>query len=359
MGEKTEQPSSKKLRDARREGRAAISADLSVALAWMVVGGTVALVARIAADPLMAYLKQLLIDAVRVMTLQDALMFTRNALLVSCSWIMALCLLAAVVTVTVGFLQTAGAMSMEKLAPDLSHLNPVENLKRIFSARSLVTLVTSLVKVAVVVCAAYSVGTDVVASLANYGSVTPRAAIDHLAAPIARLLMLAGLGLLALSVLDVLLQRRLFIKDLMQDKDEVKRDYKEMEGDPIVKGAREAISRELIEEPVREGVSRANVIVVNPTHLSVGIRYTPDGDTPIPIVTVKAKDGRALEVRRLAAEAQLPIIEWVPLARRLYGEVPVNETIPDDLFEAVADVLAWVQRQRQGDPTPWRPGAQL
>jgi type III secretion protein U len=129
----------------------------------------------------------------------------------------------------------------------------------------------------------------------------------------------------------------------MMTKDEVKREYKESEGDPIVKGQRRALAQELAMSDGRKQVQTASAVIVNPTHLAVAIRYTK-GDTPLPIVTAKGRERVAVDMRAEAERAGVPVFRNVPLARHLYAATEPGDYVPDAVFEAVAEVLAWVAR---------------
>ena len=153
-----------------------------------------------------------------------------------------------------------------------------------------------------------------------------------------------------IDIVDRLFQQRNFLKQMMMTKDEVKREYKEMEGSAEVKQAQRQFAQEILSGPNPvKAAKQSTVIVTNPTHLAVGLLYRP-GETQLPKVTVKGADAMAAVIRRAAAEAGVPIVENVPLARALYRQAKVDTYIPEPLFEPVVEVLKWVhdmQKARQ------------
>ena len=157
-----------------------------------------------------------------------------------------------------------------------------------------------------------------------------------------RLLILIGV----LSVIDYAFQRYKFMKDLRMSKQEQKDEYKQMEGDPQIKAMRRQKQRQIIMNQMMRAVPEATVIITNPTHYSVALRYVMDKDRA-PVVLAKGVDAKAFRIREIANEHQIPIIENVPLARTLYSTVEINQEIPYELYEAVGKVLVLVYEMEQ------------
>ena len=150
-------------------------------------------------------------------------------------------------------------------------------------------------------------------------------------------------GYIVIAIVDRLFQQKNFLKQMMMTKDEVKREYKEMEGSQEVKQAQRQFRDEILRgDPPAKAVKKADVVVTNPTHLAVGIRYRPD-EAPLPKVVCSGADRIAKEIREAALDEGIPIMENIPLARALYAQVKVDEFIPADLVEPVAEVLKWVK----------------
>jgi type III secretion protein U len=150
-------------------------------------------------------------------------------------------------------------------------------------------------------------------------------------------------------VLDFVVQRLIFLKEQKMSMDEVKREYKEMEGDPQIKGERKAIAREIAMSDPKPAVQTATAVVVNPTHYAVALRYAPN-ECGLPYIVAKGVDGEAALIREAAQQAGVPIIGNPPLARALY-KVDLKGTVPEPLLEAVAIVLHWAEQSRGGQAT--------
>ena len=150
-------------------------------------------------------------------------------------------------------------------------------------------------------------------------------------------------GYIVIAIIDRLFQQKNFLKQMMMTKDEVKREYKEMEGSQEVKQAQRQFRNEILQgDPPAKAVKKADVVVTNPTHLAVGIRYRPD-EAPLPKVVCRGEDYVAKEIREAALKEGVPLMENVPLARALYAKVKIEEFIPVELVEPVAEVLKWVK----------------
>jgi type III secretion protein U len=145
---------------------------------------------------------------------------------------------------------------------------------------------------------------------------------------------------------DFAIQKWLFIRDQRMSKDEVKREHKESEGDPMLKGQRRQMAQEIANDTPKTTVPGATVVVANPTHFAVALRYEP-GQTPLPIVVAKGVDAQALEIRAIAEAHKVPVVVNPPLARALHKDVPVGRPVPEALFDAVAAVLRWVRTMKQ------------
>ena len=164
-----------------------------------------------------------------------------------------------------------------------------------------------------------------------------------------QLMLVCAVGFLAIAVADYAFERHQHYKQLRMSKDEVKREYKEMEGSPEIKSKRRQFHQELQSSNLRADVRRSSVIVANPTHVAIGIRYRR-GETPLPLVTLKHTDALALRVRRIAEEEGIPVLQRIPLARALLRDGNVDQYIPADLIQATAEVLRWLESQQTDTP---------
>jgi type III secretion protein U len=149
------------------------------------------------------------------------------------------------------------------------------------------------------------------------------------------------LGFIIISLLDYCLEYHFYIKQLKMSKEEIKKEYKEMDGNPEIKGRRKQLHKELLVNNIRKQVKQSSVIITNPTHIAIGIRYIKH-QTPLPIITLKQTDALAQLVKKIAIQENIPIIQRIPLARSLYAEGIIDQYIPENTIETMAEVLHWL-----------------
>ncbi|MFQ5571039.1 MAG: flagellar biosynthesis protein FlhB [Rhodothermales bacterium] len=255
-----------------------------------------------------------------------------------------LALMAAAVSLNV--MQSGWNMAPKALEPKASRLNLIEGIKRLFSSKGLFDFGKSLAKILVVGPIAYM----------TISGRLPKILMLH-TLPIESILKTAGgwililiaqmlLVLLLLSGIDFAFEKYRYKKDLMMSAKELKDEAKESEGDPQIKVRRRQIAREMLRRPrMDHAVLQADVVVTNPTHYAVALHYDPE-ESPAPRVLVKGIRKRALRIKELAAEYEVPMIEDRPLARALYNTVEEDQEIPEELYPAVATILAEVYRRR-------------
>jgi flagellar biosynthetic protein FlhB len=245
------------------------------------------------------------------------------------------------VAVLVNYVQVGAIFSFEPVKPNASKLNPAEAFKQKFlKSKSYIELGKTALKL---VIASAVVGLVLWGARGDIVQLTrqpPGVAASYTASIIFEVGVKIGLVFLALGAADYFLQRYLHRRELMMTKHEVREEYKETEGNPLHKHLRRQLHREILMQSIMEAVRRANVVVVNPTHLAVALRYER-GSAGAPVVVAKGADLIAARIRELAAESDVPVMRDVPLARALY-ELEVDEEVPEELYEAVAVVLRWV-----------------
>ncbi|HEX3903391.1 MAG TPA: EscU/YscU/HrcU family type III secretion system export apparatus switch protein [Polyangia bacterium] len=333
-GEPTEEPTQKRLDEARGRGEIAYSRDLVSAAAM-----TAALVALIATGPeslarLVAYWKGALAAAPGGGAPSDALLVGTGVL----ARLLAVPLgAAAAVALGLGMLQTRGLVALGAVKPDLGRLSPAAGLKRAFGGQAALQVGKGLLKVVLVGVLAWVTVRPLlggVATLAGMGAPRTLAVLGALAA---RLAVRVSLVALALGVADYLFTYRRHRRGQMMTRDEVKRESKESEGDPSHRAERQRLHRELMEQRMVAEVRKADFVVVNPDHIAVALRYDRDADAA-PVVLASGERLLAERIKQVAREAGVPIFRDVTLARSLRG-LPEGEEIPAALYEAVAEVL--------------------
>ena len=342
-GEKTEMPTPKKLRDARQKGQVCTSKDivstailivLFVVLAWM----GVALVNDSAV--LMGYIGDRVGD--------DPFGATRQAMaataIIICKHSFIFVFVAAVIGIAANMAQIGFLFTLEPIIPKMEKLNPVEGAKKIFSMKNLFEFLKNVVKVCFLSYLLYKIIWASVPELLTmcYGTVDD--IFPCLKLMLKRLAIYTAFGYIVIAVVDRIFQGRNFTKQMMMTKDEVKREYKEMEGSAEVKQAQRQFRDEILNgpDPVK-AAKKSNVVVTNPTRLAVGIRYNAD-EAPLPRICAIGSGPIAKIIRETALAEGIPIMEDKPLARALYAESKLDDFIPDSLIEPVAEVLKWAKQ---------------
>jgi len=345
-GEKTEQPTPKKLRDARKKGQIMHSKDLSSALVFILAvivllkaGGTMST----GLQDFMTMSFQLavthpwggeVIERLRSETLKT--LATVLAPLLGSVFLGAL---------LVGFLQSGSIFTMDTLMPKLDKLNPLEGFKRIFSMKGIVQLIKATVILTFVFILAYQVIKASIRPILLSQGTSLFQAYDFAQGLISTLLMRAAMVMAVVGGGDFMYQRWQFNKDMMMSKEEVKNEYKEQEGDPHYKAKRKRMHQELAMGNMLQNARKADVVITNPTRYAVAVRYDKKS-RGAPVVVAKGERVMAEKIREIAKEEGIPIMRNVNLAQTLM-KVDVEDIIPEDLYEAVAEVLNWVYRMRR------------
>jgi type III secretion protein U len=339
--EKTEQPTEKKLRDAREEGDTAKSADLAQAVAMIAVVGVLVFGARAFSGASRALVDTAL-NFVRGDRTMPQLYTSLLTMGLQFAIVVAPCIAAAAVATVAGLVPQVGfQIATKPVIPDPNRLNVVEGLKRIFAWKTLIELAKMIVKALVIGCVMWFTITRMLPLIV--GSLyqpLPQLSLTYWDL-LLKLFGVAAFIFLVIGAVDFKLQHIMFIRKMRMSKDEVKREHKDQEGDPKIKGERKRLARELVMNAApAQRVGLANALIVNPTHYAVAIRYAPE-EHPLPLVTAKGMDESAAQLRLFAQEANVPIIGNPPVARALY-KVGVDEPIPEELFETIATILRWI-----------------
>jgi type III secretion protein U len=254
----------------------------------------------------------------------------------------------AITAAVASAVQAGGALSTKKLAPDLTRLDPVAGAGRLLSLDRALSVARALVGGGLVAWLAWTALRESAADLARTtGQVGPAIALaGHTALGLGRKAAFIGL---ALAIADVLMTRRSWMSRLKMTKEEVKRERKDSDGDPVVKAARERAHHEMMTAVVLAKVREASVVVVNPTHLACALRYDEQEGDGAPVVVASGRGELAARIVAAAEAYGVPVLRDVPLARALI-ELEIGEAIPEALYEAVAEILkaAWEQPPTRG-----------
>ncbi|MEX3640081.1 type III secretion system export apparatus subunit SctU [Paraburkholderia sp. BR14320] len=339
--EKTEKPTVKRLRDARKDGETSKSADLVDAATMAAVVGVIAFAAASFSGALRAIVStalQFSSGSRGLSVMFDALFeLGKQALTVIAPCVGAATLAAVVALVSqVGFQVTT-----KPVVPDLKHVSAVDGVKRIFSWRTVIDLVKAVIKASVIGAVMGFTISSILPLIVVSLYQSPAGLSKVLWSLLIKLFAVAVVVFIVLGLADVKLQRVLFLRKLKMSKDEVKRERKHMDGAPEIKAERKKRAREFATSAApAQRVGLANALIVNPTHYAVAIRYAPS-EHPLPLVIARGMDESAAQLRGFARDANVPIVGNPSIARALY-KVGIDEPIPEKLFETVAAILRWV-----------------
>jgi type III secretion protein U len=264
-------------------------------------------------------------------------------MLIEMAWMaLPILLIAIVVGVLAGFFQIGPVFSTEQIKPQVSRINPVMGIKRVFSMRTFVELIKLIVKAVVLGAVVWVTAWHALPTLLQ-SHWLPVTGILPLATRMLEILGWCAIGaFIAIAAFDLWYQKWEFLRQNRMSIDEVRREHKETEGDPHVRGRRRQLHREANEAGMLAGVRKASVVVVNPTHIAVALYYEL-GETDLPIVVAKGEGELARAIRKIAEEEGIPVVHNVDLARRLRSDAPVDQYIPEQLIEPVAAVLRWAR----------------
>jgi flagellar biosynthetic protein FlhB len=339
-GERTEAPTPKRRQEARGRGQVARSQELPAAA--VLLAGLIGL--QLLGPGLWKKLQQVMRHGLSAEQVPDAGGLGAFAgaearqMMLAMLPLMVVVFVAALVTL---YWQVGVLFTWHPVMPTLNKLNPITGVQRLFSARTAVTAVLNIGKLLLLVGVAYGTIADVMNVIVFAANLEHVPLYTMVAQMLLRLGMRLAVVMFLLALADYAYQRYRHEKDLRMSKEEIREELKHMEGDPMIKRRRREIQMKLALQRIRREVPKADVIVTNPTHFAVALRYTP-GEMAAPKVVAKGADLMAQRIRQVAALHGVPIVERPALARMIYAAVDVGQEIPERFYEAVAEVLAYV-----------------
>jgi flagellar biosynthetic protein FlhB len=342
--QKTEEPSQRRLQEARERGDVPQSREinhwfmvLAIAIAVFAAGpGMTEAVARL----LVPFLER----AESFPTDAEGLRWTLGALfwgLVKAAAVPALMLVAA--AIAGGLIQHGPILTLQPLKPTLDRISPVAGAKRLFALRSVVEFLKGIAKIAIVGAVALWVLWPVAGDAARLPGVEVAALLDLLRKDSLRLLLALLAVMAGVAAVDYLYQYIAYLRRLRMTKQELREELKQSEGDPFIKARVRQIRMERARRRMMAAVPKADVVVTNPTHYAVALKYEP-GKMAAPKLVAKGADTIAARIRAVAEEHAVPIVENPPLARTLYAAVDLDEEVPPEHYRAVAEVIGYVMR---------------
>lgn len=343
---RTEQPSEYKLEKARKEGRVAKSQEISGALVLLLCVVTIVFLARWFFSEIITVFKFYFTQCASADVKNPAFLPAFFNIFIKC--VLPIGLISAVSAVTANIVQTKGFIfSLKPIEPKFSKIVPKfgEYLKKtIFSMKGLFNVTKSFGKVIIICFVGYLyIKKDLFTLIDIIDNGDVAGALSQVARMAAQILITVAVLFLALSIPDYFVQRHDFMEEMKMTKQEVKEEYKEMEGDPEVKSKLQQMQRQLLSQNVRKAVVESDVVIANPTHFAVALKYdTSVADSPM--VNAKGEDNQALLIRRIAEENHVPVVENRPVARELYTNVEVGDIIPDIYFTVLAEIYSHLEK---------------
>ncbi|MCZ0755294.1 flagellar biosynthesis protein FlhB [Anoxybacillus sp. J5B_2022] len=346
-GEKTEKATPRKRQEVREKGQVAKSADLNTAIVLLFVFAALLFSGSLYKEAFFRLLQQSFQQYIKADVTIDSVHLLFLTILKQVAWIVAPIFLVAIFGALIAnFLQVGFLFTTEPLQMKLSKLDPIQGFKRMFSLRSFVELLKSILKIAFVGFITFFVLWTKLEQILSLTTKSLNTTLSSLASLAVQMGLYASAALLFLAFLDYLYQRFDFEKNIRMSKQEIKEEYKKTEGDPLIKSKIKQKQREMAMKRMMQEVPKADVVITNPTHYAVALKYE-DGKMDAPIVIAKGVDYMALKIKQLAKEHDVVTVENRPLARALYSQTEIGDAIPEQFFKAVAEILAYVYRLKR------------
>ena len=343
---KTEKATPKKRRDERKKGNIFFSNDVVSIAVLLSAFAILKFTGKIATEKIYEFLQTCMgmISDAGVGGVPGNLHKVSLEFLKACAWAAGpIAATVIVISISVTFFQTKLLVSGELLKPKFSRINPLQGVKRLFSLRSIIEAIKGILKISILLYLVYRFLSNIISVFSKYLYTDLAASCAHLFDSLFQMVMQISIAYVALAGADVFYQWWDYERQIKMSKQEIKEEYKQTEGDPQVKSKIKEVQRKMAQSRMMQQVPKADVVVRNPTHFAVALRYKPEKD-PAPLVLAKGQDELALRIVRTAEEAHVKIVENVPLARALYAVTEVGQFIPPELYNAVAEVLVYLYR---------------
>jgi len=341
-GEKTEKATPKKREDERKKGRVAKSQDVNTAL--------ILFFSFILLAVLGSYLKENMLNLYEItftsyihweISNETIMKLIKEVLIMFAMIVAPIMAIAAIIAIAANLLQVGFLFTTEPLKFDLKKIDPIQGAKRVFSIRALVELLKSFFKIIFVGTITFSTIWIYKDEMMMLALKAPENAVSFFGRVTIIMGIAATIALLFLSILDYMYQKYDFEKNIRMSKQDIKDEHKNIEGDPLIKSRLREKQRQIAMQRMMEEVPKADVVITNPTHYAIAIKYD-ETIASAPIVVAKGKDDIAQKIKEIAKNYDVMTIEDKPLARALYEKVDLNEVIPEEFYQAIAEILAYV-----------------
>ncbi len=345
--ERTERATPRKIREAREEGNVAKSREISSVAVLLAALMTLYLAGGTMFTNLLNVTNRSLMDAGSIHLTSERIHLLLVDSIMDISIIIFPVLLGTFLFALFSNIAQVGFLfSSKAITPKMDKINPINGFKNLVSLRSLVELLKSIAKIALVAYAAYFAIQSEVEDIPPLMLMSPWEIITFMSSISFNILLKSSWVLLALAIMDYSFQRWQYLKNLRMTKQEVKDEMKQQEGDPHIKARIKSLQREYASRRMMEEVPKADVVITNPIHFAIALKYNKE-DMGAPVVVAKGRSHLARRIRELAIESKVPVVEDKPLARALYKSIEIGQEVPASLYKAVAEVLAYVYRLKK------------
>ncbi|MCC7384746.1 MAG: type III secretion system export apparatus subunit SctU [Deltaproteobacteria bacterium] len=352
-GEKTEEATPEKLRKAKEEGQVPKSTDFVGALSFAVGFMTLAALFAYVADEMQQFVRASFDAASRDPSMATIGKQLKDAIPLMLKTTLPILGLVFVMGIMSNVLQTGFFFAFKAIVPKLDKINPVNGLKNLFKVKKLVELLKNIVKMVIIGWVAWSVLSDALHDIVLLATLPFQQSVDYASTLLWDFMVKVIGAFMVIGVLDLMYARHAFNKEMMMSKYDVKQEYKQQEGDPHQKGERRRLAHELLFSGGPAAVKNADAVVVNPEHIAVAIKYDQEKGKA-PRIVAKGVRVHAEKIKELAKQYGVPILRNVPLAQALY-KLELDEEIPEELYEAVAEVLAFVFKLKEEQENRHKP----
>lgn len=339
---KTEDPTSKKLEEAIEKGNVPFSREIGSFLMLLLLALTIAWyspkILRASRDLMIRFVTDadgMAVDIKGVGLLLNQIMWGSLGVL------MVPLLGSMIVALSAGFLQNGIIISAESIKPKFSKISPIAGLGRIFSMKTVVEFIKNIIKISIVGTVAFMAVYPDLHDIQNLPNRTAEAMLLFLAKLATRIAVGVAIAMFFIALFDLFYQRFQHIKSLRMTKQEIKDEYKQSEGDPVIKQRLRQLRMEKARQRMMAAVPKSDVVITNPTHFAIALVYKPS-ESKAPIVVAKGQDLVALKIKEIAEENDVPVIQNPPLARALFASTEIDEEIPLTHYEAVAKIISYV-----------------
>lgn len=348
--EKTEKPTAKKRKDARDEGNIFQSKDVTIVASLIICFCAFRLLFSMSKDSLTGAMKSFfnIIGTKDSIVISDTTDFFIKGAIVFIKAAVPLLVISMAAGIIATAVQTKGFCKTKQLKPKFSRMNPLNGIKNIISLKGILELIKSILKISVLFIVIYISIRSEIYTIPKMFDMTLEESISTVGRILWSMIVKIIIAYVFIAGFDFLYQRWSYEKKLKMTKQEVKEEFKNTEGDPKIKGKIKSKQQEMSRRRMMQAVPQADVVIRNPTHYAVALKYIVEKNNA-PVVVAKGSDNLALKIIEIAEQYNIAIVENKPLARALYAEVDIDREIPQEFYNPVAEVLAYVYSLKEKD----------